>query len=186
VVAAYKGAAKLYEQRCRDLMAAKTRTTDGRLGDQCGSITDYRYDAKYCAGMATRLPALLDDRLTTKERDDIIHGLIALENGRDQHTKELPRDPRRLAEWAWDNSWKDDAITLPLPEDGIRKPTLDERMEELHLTQREAEAWILVRGYGFEAEEAAEFMATSPVTVEILVRRAISRMKLRDALDRTS
>jgi DNA-binding CsgD family transcriptional regulator len=185
VVASYKIGADLCEQRCLELAAKQQRRPDGHIGDEQGRLTDYRCDAKYCAGMATRLPQLLDDRLTAKERLEIVAELIALDNGTNQHSKEVPRDPRVFALWAWENPWKD-TETLPPPVDGIAVVRTDERMQELGLTQREAEAWILVRGYQLEASQAAEIMGVSVNAVEFSVKQARRRMRASDEHERES
>lgn len=166
VIRAYRQIVGLCENRCRQLDESDRRDAQGRACDDFGTIDDYRMDAKYCAGQAARLPPLLAGRLTAEEYDQIINTLEKPERKRSQ---EEPWDPRKLAQWAWDNPWK---RTAPLPE--TDDALFDFRPEQWMqpFTQREAEALILTVALLMNEREAARVMETSIRNVRLLLHSA--------------
>lgn len=107
--AAYALTAKLCEARCAQLAQSGRRNADGRLCDDYGTIDEYRMDAKYCAGSATR----------------------------DTPHQEAPTDPRSLARWAWENPWRE-MVALPPPRDALLLMRPHEMLEKFTQRQAEA------------------------------------------------
>lgn len=160
----YRKAAGLCEDRCTDLAVVGIRNEDGDLYDEVGTIDEYRLDAKYCAGQASRLKLTMEGRATPEEHET-------------ESWREVPYDPRRIARWAWQNPWKRVA-PLPRPKDAMRTLRLHEMLQEF--TQREAEALILVEGLRLPYRKAAKIMGCSEKTLDALLCTARHRFGSND------
>jgi hypothetical protein len=128
----YKDTLPLIEERCR-LIAES-----GKDRDDIGTLTEWRGDAKYCAGMASRL--------------------AQVEEG---PWRETPFDPRQLAAWAWQPIG--DGYPAMEPMDAIRALTMHDLMDKFSV--REAEALILCEGLGMTPKQAAQVMRCDARTV---------------------
>lgn len=187
VIAAYRATIRLCEERAEKL------TADGRRGDEFGLVGDYRMDAKYCAGQATRAPLLLLECLTHEELTAIAKVLQAelpqdplkpdayerelrdLEYGPDAW-REVVVEPAKLAPWAWKRPFKVPP-PIPEPEDALETLRTTDIMQTL--SQREAEAIILTKVCLLTAEKAAEVMRCSVDQVNMAVYRGKKRMQNR-------
>lgn len=184
VVQAYRTTIELCEKRCNQLVES------GTYADECGTVDEYRMDAKYCAGAASRLPALIEDALTIEE----VRALVVILKGqlepikpgeaaRELHElemgpevwREVATDPERLAPWAWRKPMKPPEPT-PEPEQAIPDYRVTELLQPL--TQREAEALILCKVCLLTDERAGQIMGIRPDSVRKLVKQAKDRLEL--------
>lgn len=129
----YKDTLPLIEERYRQIEES------GAKGDDFGTLAEWQSEAKYCAGMASRL-----------------------EQSEEGPWREKPTDPRELAWWAWFPMADGHPDMDPM--DAIRTLTLHDLMDKFSTT--EAEALILCEGLGMTPKQAAQVMQCSPEKVK--------------------
>ena len=162
MVKGYQVTIKLCEKRWQYLKRRKKRNIDGKPADKFGVIDDYRMDAKYCAGQATRLKDSLQGRLPPEEQ----------EKGPWQ---EIPWDPRRMVHWAFQ----------PLYEDAPQKPDLEvvpPKQLRLHealaeFSPRERQVLIYCIGACWYPEDAAKKLDLPVHVVKHILRKAKSKFR---------
>ena len=138
----YQDALPLLAARCQSIAETDQVNERGIPCDDHGSLTEYRLDAKYCAGQVVRLIRAFRDMTPRAEWEGHRFSLI-------------PTNPRQLAPWAWLNPWKGGAM----PEGTLN--TLDWKDFFLRFTERERRALVYTIGCGMRHAEAARKMGIS-------------------------
>lgn len=143
--------------RCQSLAETDRVNERGIPCDDYGSLTEYRLDAKYCAGQVVRLIRAFRDMTPRAEWDGHRLSLI-------------PTNPRQLAPWAWLNPWK--GGISPIPE---TVNELDWREFFLRFTERERRALVYTVGCKMTLRQAAAKMGITVRTLRTILLRARHR-----------
>lgn len=153
----YHDALPLLETRCQAVAETDRLNERGIPCDDFGSLTEYRLDAKYCAGQVVRLIRAFQEMLPRAEWDG-------------HRYSQITANPRELAPWAWLNPWK--GQTPPMPE---TVNELDWKEFFLRFTERERRALIYTIGGKMPLRQAAEKMGITVRTLRTILLRARHR-----------
>ncbi len=147
MIEGYIASIPLLEARCQHIAYGDHFDADGMPCDGTGTLTEYRLDAKYCAGALGRLLVVYRD-------------MVPLNAWKDTPFANMPTNPRQIAPWAWDNPWKDRIK-------GATELIGDMQWSEFYLrfTERERRALVYTIGCKMTHQQAAAKMG---ITVKTL------------------